>query len=411
MAKRRWVPVAVVLSLLSLNIWAESRKPVTEADAVRLFLERSPQARRIPLIERFAGAEWRRQALVANPEVAYELEDAGGVRDEFLTFRQELPITGRRRLARETADAAASAARLAAKRDLVEAAYMVRASFYEVLYREEAVDLLRRGSQRLRRIVDILAVREREGESAGYDLLRAEQELAEIRIAASEADVDLAAARSRFGSFFDPAREMGSAVLAGDIEPTDALPDLDDAFARALSQRTDLRAVRAEIERLNLEEKAARSQRIPEPTLTAGWKRTESMDLDDTGFVAGLTVPLPVFDRGQVTAARARADRGRAALEAEVLTREIRADVNAVLAREKAARQAARRHAKAVDRRAGELRRIAELAYEEGETGILELLDAYRTSLATELRVLTLRYEARRAQIDRQRAIGTEVKP
>jgi cobalt-zinc-cadmium efflux system outer membrane protein len=403
--------VAAVLFLSSPMIWAESGEPVTEAEAVRLFLERSPQARRIPLVERSGGAEWRREALVSNPEVAYELEDAGGVRDEFLTFRQDLPITGRRRLARETADAAASAARLAATRDLVEAAYMVRASFYEVLYREKAVDLLRRGSQRLRRIVDILEVREREGESAGYDLLRAEQELAEIRIATSEAEIDLAAARSRFGGFFDPAREMGSAVLSGDIEPTDAIPELDDAFARALSQRTDLRAARAEIERLSLEEKAARSRRIPEPTLTAGWKRTEAMDLDDTGFVAGLTVPLPVFDRGQVTAARARADRGRAALEAEVLTREIRADVNAVLAREKAARQAARRHAKAVDRRAGELRRIAELAYEEGETGILELLDAYRTSLATELRVLTLRYDARRAQIDRKRAIGTEVKP
>ena len=83
--------------------------------------------------------------------------------------------------------------------------------------------------------------------------------------------------------------------------------------------------------------------------------------------------------------------------------------MQAALARERTARQVAERQGEEILLRAGELRRIAELAYEEGEAGILDLLDAYRTSLATELRALTVRYEAKRAEIDRDRAMGVEV--
>jgi cobalt-zinc-cadmium efflux system outer membrane protein len=406
-----WARVAVVLVLLIPTSAATSGEPVTESDAIRLFLEESPQARRVPVIMQSADAASRVEARVANPDIAYQIEDAAGVRDEFLTFQQELPITGRRGLVREGADAAVSSARLAADQNLLTTASTVRVSFYEVLYRESTLDRLQQGTERLERVVDVLARREREGEGSGYDLLRAEQELAEIEIATSEAEAALAVARSRFGAFFDPERKMESARLEGGLEPSGELPVPEVAIERALAQRGDLMALRAETQRLDLERRAARRRRFPEPTLTAGWKRTRVLGIDDTGFIASLTVPLPVFDRGQVIATRASADRERAELELEILSREIRADVQAALAREQAARQAAQRQSRDVEQRAGELRRIAELAYDEGETGILELLDAYRSSLATELRVLAVRYAAKRAEIDRDRAIGVEVKP
>ena len=109
MALSVWARVAIVLFSLSTATAADLGDRVTESDAIRLFLEQSPQARRIPLIGQSADAEWRREARLSNPEVAYQIEDAAGVRDEFLTFQQELPITGRRGLVRETAEAAASA--------------------------------------------------------------------------------------------------------------------------------------------------------------------------------------------------------------------------------------------------------------------------------------------------------------
>ena len=129
------------------------------------------------------------------------------------------------------------------------------------------------------------------------------------------------------------------------------------------------------------------------------------------GYIAAVTVPLPIFDRGRFESARAAAEGERVELEAEILKRRIRADVQAAVAREHAAREAADRYGQDVERRAVELNRIARLRYDEGESGILELLDAHRTSLTMQLRALAARYEAKIAEIDRNRVIGNEVKP
>jgi cobalt-zinc-cadmium efflux system outer membrane protein len=401
--------IAFASVLLIPAVAIASAETVTEADAIRLFLEKSPQATNVPLVVRSVEAGSRVGTQVANPAVAYQLEDALGVRDEFLTFEQELPLTGRRELLGKRARAAAAAAGLAAEGDLQDDAYGVKLSFYEVLYRERVLDRLRSGAVLMEHTVEILRRREREGEGSGYDALRAEQELAAVRMSVAEAEAALAVARSRFGSFFDPDRDMGAVRLDGELESVDPVPTLDGAIEQALEQRIDLRALSADRERLELERRAARRQRFPEPTLMAGWKRTEALGLSDTGYIAYLSVPLPIFDRGRPETARATVDRERIELDVEIMQRRIRADVQAAVAREHAARESARQFGHDAERRAIELRRIAQLRYDEGESGILELLDAHRTSLTMELRALAARYEAKHAEIERNRAIGVEV--
>ncbi|MDH3593169.1 MAG: TolC family protein, partial [Planctomycetota bacterium] len=281
---------------------------LTEADAIRLFLEQSPQARRGPASERAVRASLRQDARTADPNVAYEIEDAAGVRDTFLTVEQELPITGRRGLLRERADVAAQAAGLRAEADLLRESYALRGAFHEILYRRIVLETLRESDRRLARTVEILRIREKEGEGSGYDVLRAEQEWAELRMSTAEAEAAEAAARARFGSYFDPALHMESAALEGDLSSAGPLPDAGEATVRALERRSDLRALSSERERLDLEQRAARRSRFPTPVLAVGWKRTEDAGISDTGFVAALTVPLPVFDRGRLESARAAAE-------------------------------------------------------------------------------------------------------
>jgi cobalt-zinc-cadmium efflux system outer membrane protein len=403
--------VALVTFVSSTVLAASPSTAISESEAVRLFLAESPHARQIELVGRSAEAGAQQGALLANPELSYQVEEAAGVRDEFLTLQQEIPITGRRGLFRARSLAASSAAVHDARSGLRDEVHELRAAFHDVLRRERAVEILARGRDRMSRIVRILDAREREGESAGYDLLRAEQELSEIDVARSEADAALAVARSRFGSFFDPKTEMHAARLDGEFELSSTVPNEATAIEQALTGRGELRALRATADRLSLEERAAGRRRYPEPTVSAGWKRTDAPDQIDTGYFAAVTVPLPIFDRGQLEAARAGADKRRTELRIEILRREIRAEASAAIARESAARRAMRHHGETVVARADDLRRIAELAYEEGEAGVLELLDAYRTTLATELRALDLRYAAKVAEIDRDRVLGIEVTP
>lgn len=410
--ERSWrARVAFVSIVLSTSVVSASGRTVTEAEAIRIFLEQSPQARRVVVIEQTVDAALRVETRVANPSVAYQVEDAAGVRDEFLTFQMELPVTGRRGLLQSRAEVAASAAALGAEDELRRDVYGLKSAFHDVLYRLRVLETLQEGVELLERTVAILNQREEEGEGAGYDVLRAEQEHAELQMTIAGAEATLSAARSRFGSFFDPSLHMEGASLLGDLELTSAVPDSRQAIEDALQRRPDIRSLSIERKRLDLEYKAARRRRFPEPVLTAGWKRVEALDLSDTGYIAAVTVPLPIFDRGRLESARVTAEGERVELEAEILERQIRADVQVAVAREHAAREVADRYGDDIDRRAAELSRIARLKYDEGEGGILELLDAHRTSLTMQLRALAAQYEAKVAEIDRNRIIGKEAKP
>jgi cobalt-zinc-cadmium efflux system outer membrane protein len=396
--------------MLSTSL-APAAGTISEADAIRMFVEHWPQARRVPVVQRSVDAAFRAESRITDPQLAYQVEEAGGTRDEFLTIEQALPVTGRRGLLGERATAAASAAALDAAARLQGELYALKRLFAEVLYRERQLEALQDGELLLQRTVEILEQREREGEGSGYDAMRAGQELAELRMTIAGSESALATARSRFGSFFVPERRMDEAVLTGDLAPSDDMPGADEAIDAAMRRRLDLRARSAELKRWQLESKAARRSRVPEPVLTVGWKRSEFQGLTDSGYVAGVSVPLPVFSRARLESARAAAEAEGVALDREILVRRIHAKVRAAIARERSARDAAARYVESMEQQAGEISRIAQLRYDEGEGGIVELLDAQRSSLNASLRALAARYEVRLAEIDRNRVTGSEVQP
>jgi len=59
----------------------------------------------------------------------------------------------------------------------------------------------------------------------------------------------------------------------------------------------------------------------------------------------------------------------------------------------------------------GDLVRIARAAYEGGEVGILELLDAYRTQREVRLRMPEFAATARQSALELERLVGEEVIP
>lgn len=56
-----------------------------------------------------------------------------------------------------------------------------------------------------------------------------------------------------------------------------------------------------------------------------------------------------------------------------------------------------------------ELVRIATVAYQEGEIGILQLLDAYRSQRQAQLRMLDIQAAVKEAQIELERVIGEDL--
>jgi outer membrane protein TolC len=118
---------------------------------------------------------------------------------------------------------------------------------------------------------------------------------------------------------------------------------------------------------------------------------------------------VPLFDAGRLEAARWVAERNRADAERVLMTQTIRAQV-AAASEVLGMRQQAVRAADAASP-AGQLTQIAEVAYTEGEAGILELLDAHRTAARARIRAIEMRLVARLAQIALERAVGETIWP
>lgn len=384
---------------------AQARLP---REVVAAAVRDGPRAAAIRAEVEVTRREQQARLAFPNPAVAYSREGAGFT--EFLQVEQPLPIFGvRGALARAgvAATTAAEAERDARLWDLrAEASALV--SRLQAAGRREAIAAADLADAD--RIVAMLRAREQAGESSRFDRLRAEQERAERRRTAVDAGVDAAAARAALQALLPSGFALTS--LAGDlVEPaaTAAAPAAADLLRRARGSRADLRALIAAAGSAGAEGHLARRERWPSLSVSGGMKRADDGDGRETGGILGLTLAVPLFDTGarlraRWTAEAARLDAERAALEQQV-DAEIARAADALARRERA------RVDEASEAPASELAATAEVAYREGEIGIVELVDAMRTASRARLREVDLALEFRLAQIALERAVGEVLWP
>jgi cobalt-zinc-cadmium efflux system outer membrane protein len=203
-------------------------------------------------------------------------------------------------------------------------------------------------------------------------------------------------------------RDVSLTRIAGGLDPQEAPPSAEALITKATSTRAELRTLQQSAQRATLEAEAARRARLPSPNLFGGLKRADGASGRENGGVFGLSVSLPLFDAGGRDAARWTAERARVEAERASLEYRIRSEIVgavAVLSLRQAAVSQEREGA------GEELTQIAEVAYREGEVGILELLDAVRTASRARIRTIDLRLDARLAQIALERAVGDVLWP
>ena len=122
-------------------------------------------------------------------------------------------------------------------------------------------------------------------------------------------------------------------------------------------------------------------------------------------------MPLPLFDRGKPESARAMVARAAAVSQAEAIREQLRLRVKGAWEETQARLVTAAAYQDHAVTQTEDLVKIARAAYEGGEAGILELLDALRIELDVQLRLLDLSAAARRSALELERLVGEEVIP
>ena len=408
---RRWRFLAAAAAVCGPPAAVASGQTLTEEEALNRLRAGHPQIEALRATVAELAASVRQPTLPANPTVTFTREDAGLGSDDFLLVSQELPLRGRRRLLGEAAARAVTAAESRADDARLAFETQLRFAFTDLLWAQEREQVLEAGVSELRRLVTVLELREREGEGSRFDRLRAEREVADAEADREAASIERLTAQAAVVSFLAPdAPDVLSA--SGDLAEAGApLDTVETLVDRALARRADYRALAASEDRWAVERRAADRLGIPTAIVTGGLKRAGLPAARESGYVVGAALALPLFDRGQEQAARAEAARTRAGAERRALRTRIEREVRAAHGAATGYRALNERYRAESVAPAAELVTIAEAAYEEGEYGILELLDAHRVALGARLRLLDLAAAARRAAIELHRAVGGEAGP
>jgi len=400
----RWI---LIIALASSVLSPAAARDLTEAQAIAAVLSREDfvtleEARRAA-----AQAEVEQAGLPANPTAAVGREgfSSRGAREAEtrLEFTQQIDVAGRRRFAREAAEhrLAATDSELAGAR--TDAVAEVRRSFARVLFRSRVVDALHSAVDRLTSSAKIVNRLARSGESSGYDRRRVMRELFALRVERDTAAAGLARERAMLASYVE-----GS--VPEELAPVGALlpappPPLDELRAQ-LRERGQLVALQVHAEAADSEVRMSRRGWIPDVTLGLGTRLVETGHGDRDDLTLSLAVPLPLFDRGQARTKRAVAEREAYRAEHALQLSRLSGELNG------AWQQASRLAAAALDYRrdvlgsSHELGRIAQTAYAAGEGGILNIIDASRTELETELTSFELDHQARMARIELDQLAG-----
>ena len=381
---------------------------LTESEALGRLSPDSPRVRAIRGSIDLARADLLAASRWPNPRVTFNRESVAGITEDITTVLQPLPVTGRRGLDVEAASALLDASSRRADDVLRRVRADLRVAFAQLIAAQVRERELTAAHDRLRGLVDVLTKREAVGDTAGFDRLRAEREVLDIDADRAAAATDRARSQAAVASFLAEAIDPFRVVAVEDVTPRVALPTIEALAERAESARGELLALGKEIDAARLARRAADRRRIPEPEIVAGTKSSNAGG-GDLGSIVAVQAVVPLFDRGRAERALADARASQAASRAEVLRRAVRTEIAALRAAVEERRATAERYRSAAVNGADQIERIAQVSYDAGERGILELLDAYRTGSAARIRQTALDLTVRLAEIELELVSGWEI--
>ena len=377
---------------------AQDQRPFTLRDVLDTALARHPLAEAAQARVRAAQGSRTTARSFGNPMLSYGVENApfpgGGPtpampRETMATATLPLESLVQRFPRARSADAAVRAAEADARTTRQQLALDASRAFFRTALAQVSVAAARDLTAWLDSVVVYNRHRVEEGVTAEADLIRAELERDRAATDATLQEADLARARAELATFLDRRVSTGADIVVAIDDMPLAMPAHVETpginasrsdLRVSLARRPDVLAARERLSAAGAAITTERTMIVRELGATFGAKRTAGT----TSMIAGVSVPLPIFDANRGEVARATAERDAAALELAARERAASAEVAGAYEAARLLTERATLLAKGADGRppllvrADEGRRIALGAYREGAVSLLHVIDAAR---------------------------------
>jgi outer membrane protein TolC len=267
-----------------------------------------------------------------------------------------------------------------------ELVFNVSSTFYSILGQRRVIESLEFSrkalEQQRKRVQDLMAAQK----AAKVDLLRTDVRLADLDQRILSEKNTLAIEQQLLANLMGVREDGAALTVQGDLALTPAPVEQQATVEKALAQRGDYLAARAEVEGQAKRVDAARAERWPTLSLVGSFgglwaagdttRQPGASNSEDVGS-AGLSLSVPLFEGGRIDAdvRRERANLAAAQEGLRGLELQIRLEVQTALLNVNSSLERVRATEKAIEQ-AQESLRIEQEKYELGKGSITDVLDA-----------------------------------
>jgi cobalt-zinc-cadmium efflux system outer membrane protein len=321
-------------------------------------------------------------------------------------YSETIELGGKRQLRQEVAGVTVSVAEAQLADTLRQRLSEVKRLYYEALLARANVDIATENRDTFEQLLRFNVTRFQEGAIAEGDLIKVRLERMKFDSAVKQAELALTQSVIRLQERLGQA-DYAAVQIAGNLEFTPINLSLETLREMALSARPDLQGAALEVQLADQRLALERSRNSPDVTPFVGYKRVGS---DDT-VLFGLSLPLRVRDRNQGGIARAIADGKIAQTQVRLVRNRVLAEVESAFRAYETARSQVNVFRSELLPQADQSRAVTLIAYEEGATELLPVLEAQRTRAEVREQFFRTVFDYQLSLLQLELAVGREIRP
>lgn len=404
--------LSIILFLTSGGLLFGQDRDLSLSEAILIALQKNPGLLAAQLELQARQARISQAGAVPNPEFVLFVEDIAGS-GQFEGFdssqttaqlSQRFELGGKRgaRLDAASLNRDVAEAELELKRREITSG--VRKAFFVVLLSQERVRWMQELLEVSKQFSRVVVERIQAGKIPPIDEIKAQSIVALAEIDLNRSTRELESAR------YELAATMGGSELEFHAVRGELLPPMDvklEEFIQSLRIAAPIKKAEIEIQQSKAVLGIEKSRSVPDLTVTGGYRRLQTTD--DSAFVAGVSVPLPLFDRnkGGIHEAQERVRK------AEQIKSEVELNLRSSLIKSFQRYSAAKLEAEAlrtkvVPANQASFDAISE-GYRLGKYGYLDVLEAQRSLFQSRLQLLLALGDIYASAAELERITGKEI--
>jgi outer membrane protein, heavy metal efflux system len=383
---------------------------VTIQQLMEITREQSPRFAALRQRIDSANAEVVAAGVLPNPRISYGRYDLltqhntmfdGNVQQQ-VTLDVPVLIAGQRGARVEAAEKQVSATAADIETEFTDLIYQEWELFVKQLADKQRMAVLEETTKYMEYLAKIVSGRAQAGNASRYDLLRIEIEAKAVQTRLETVSNNLSSNAGELGVLLGLSDWKPQA--AGKLDFLNVPTDIEKLWTDAVNLNPALEAARRSEIAADARLERAERERWPVPSLQVGSVFTDK-PYGNTSF-AGVSVDLPIFDRGQGGMARANAEKQATILARGLMNDQTRSTLERTVDQLSKRRATRIKFENEVMGKLTDLKEMGEASYRLGKGSLLELLDASRSRTETQLTHLDLMQAEIELELEVLRASG-----